>query len=149
MQQARQMASDFPWMDESILQKHRKPSFVKITVSSLNLVQDSLPRILPAQLVQLADGWKAKKVYASGSRHYPSFYVEPDQAQRQWRNLSDPKEYEKWAAYRRDKPEDWKRYKDERLGGALSGGMGAEQREYWKAKDALRGVETQATQQQQ
>ncbi|PWN32286.1 uncharacterized protein FA14DRAFT_162453 [Meira miltonrushii] len=73
---------------------------------------------------------------------------QPDQEQRQWRNLSDPKEYEKWAAERRDKPEDWKRYKDERLGGALSGGTSADQREYWKAKDALRGVETQPTQQQ-
>lgn len=76
---------------------------------------------------------------------------------RQWRNLSDPKEYEEWAAKRRDKPEDWKRYKDERLSGAISGGATGlteeeyeqRQREYWKAKDALRGVETQSSSQQQ
>lgn len=76
-----------------------------------------------------------------------SINSEIDQDNRQWRNLSDPKEYEKWAAERRDKPEDWKRYKDEQLSGALSGGTSADQREYWKAKDALRGVESQPTQQ--
>lgn len=79
-------------------------------------------------------------------------HEQQEQEQRQWRNLSDPKEYDQWVAERRDKPEDWKRYKDERLSGALSGGSGltdeVQRREYWKAKDALRGVETQSKQQQ-